>query len=340
MVKKQRPATMHDVAKLAGVSQSTVSRILSQSQSSIPISDETARRVYDAINALGYQLNMTARSLRTQRTDMIAVMIADISNPFYHAITRTIQDIAAQHNYDVIIANSDHLHEYEKRFCDMLLRRPVDGIIMVPYHLTADELAQMAERTGAPLAVLARHIEHPQIDTVSSDDEKATYEAVRWLIHDKGHRRIGFIGVTPHFPVGARRLHGYQKAMQDAELPIYPQDLQTGDFSVTSGVNAMRTLLAQPDPPTAVFVINDIMAIGGLNAALDMGLRVPEDVAIVGFDNIPVSELVRPQITTVAQFPVDIGRELANLVFERINGSNKEHRKIDIPCQLIERQST
>ncbi|MDX2163428.1 MAG: LacI family DNA-binding transcriptional regulator [bacterium] len=340
MPKSQRPVTMRDVAKLAGVSQSTVSRILSQPAStSIPISDETYKRVYSAIEELGYQLNLAARSLRTQRTNMIAVMIADISNAFYHSITRTIQDIAAQRNYDVLIANTDHVYEYEKRFIQAMMRRPVDGVILVPYHLTFDEIDSFVERTGVAVAALARHLDHPLVDTVSADDGTATYEAVNWLIAQKGHRRIGFIGVSTAFMVGERRHQGYMRALAEAGLDAPPEYLERGDFTAESGARAMAALMALPEPPTAVFACNDIMAVGALNTALDLGLRVPQDVALVGFDNIPLAEQVRPRLTSVAQYPVDMGRELANLLFARIDGTTTQHQRLDIPCRLIERES-
>src|SRR3954463_11050370 len=134
--------TLHDVAKLAGVSQSTVSRVLSKTPSLVPISEETSQKVLDAVDQLGYFPNLTARSLRVQQSYMIAIMIADISNAFYHSIVRTVQDIARQHHYDVLIANTDQIYENETHFCEAMMRRPVDGVIMVPYHLSDDEIDQ------------------------------------------------------------------------------------------------------------------------------------------------------------------------------------------------------
>lgn len=332
---------MRDVAKLAGVSQSTVSRVLSQQTSSIPISEETYEKVHAAVESLGYYPNVTARSLRTQRTHMIAIMIADISNPFYHFITRTVQDVAAHHNYDVIISNTAHLQEYEKRFCETLMRRPVDGIILVPYHLTDDDIDQLLQRTGAAIAVLGRHITHPGVDVVSADDETATYEAVRWLIEEKGHHKIGLIGASPTFSVSIRRQRGYERALQEAQIPITSPWIQTGDFTHESGYQAMQTLLSLRQHPTAVFACNDTMAIGALNAVLDAGKRVPEDIAIVGFDNIPAASYIRPTLTTVAQYPVELGQKLADALFERIEETYiGEQRRFNVPCELIIRQST
>lgn len=333
--------TMRDVAKLAGVSQSTVSRALSTKPSAIPISEETYAKIQQAVETLGYYPNLTASSLRSQKSHLIAVMIADISNAFYHSIARTIQDIAVHHNYDVMLSNTDHLYEYEKRFCETIMRRPVDGIVLVPYHLTNDDIRVLLERTGAAISVLGRHIQQDHIDVVSADDEAATYEAVQWLINVKGHQHIGLIGASPNFSVSIRRQRGYEQALKAAQLPINPAWVQIGDFTPESGYQAMQNLIQQPVSPSAVFACNDMMAIGALNAALDAGLRVPEDVAIIGFDNIPAATLVRPTLTTVAQYPVEIGRHLAEAMFQRIAGTyTGPARHFNVACQLIERQST
>jgi DNA-binding LacI/PurR family transcriptional regulator len=340
--KMRSPAvTMHDVARLAGVSQSTVSRVLSKTPSMVPISEETSKKVLDAVEYLGYFPNLTARSLRLQHSYMIAIMIADISNAFYHSIVRTVQDIARQHHYDVLIANTDQIYENEVHFCEAMMRRPVDGVIMVPFHLTDEQINQLIERTGTTVVALASHLEHPDVDTVSADDETATYEAVKWLIEEKHHTRVGFIGVTDVYPPGKRRRRAYHRALQEAGVPIRSDYEQTGDFTTESGQSAIHELLSLPTPPSAVFVCNDLMAIGAINTALDMGFRIPTDVAIVGFDNIPEARLIRPNLTTVAQFPVEMGHQLATALFQRIEGDYEgQKRAFDIPLQLIERQST
>ena len=342
---RNRIVTMQDVAQLAGVSKSTVSRVLSRSTSGVPISTETYEKVSAAVAQLGYHPNVNARSLRTQRTNLIAVMIADISNSFYHSITRTVQDIAHKHRYDVLIANTDHHYEEERRFCETLMRRPVDGVVMVPYHLTNAEISHLIERTGTQVVALGQHIDHPLVDIVSADDGTATYNAISWLIKTKGHQRIGLIGVTHTFPPGLRRWQAYCQALTEAGLPISPEYVTEGDFTPESGYAAMSTLLDLPEPPSAVFALNDLMAIGAVNAALDRNVRIPEQVAIIGFDNIPAATYTRPTLTTLAQYPVEIGEKLAAALFERINTQDSEaypaeQRRFNVPCQLIERQST
>jgi DNA-binding LacI/PurR family transcriptional regulator len=337
----RKSATMNDVAKLAHVSQSTVSRVLSGKAEPIPIGEETRQRVLDAVAQLKYQPNLHAGSLRGQKTFMVAIMIADITNPFYHSIVRTIQDYAHAQNYDVMIANSDHTRDGEMHFVESVIRRPVDGIVMVPYHLDDNDLDELIERTGSAVVAVGQHLSHPQVDITYGNDEQATYDVVTWLHEAKGHSQIGFIGVTERFPAGARRRRGFEQALQTAKLTMLPGYEQVGDWSPESGFRAMQALLSLPSPPTAVFVCNDMMAIGALQAIKQAGLRIPEDIAIVGFDNIPAASWVYPRLTTIAQYPDKMGEHLSKAVFERINGDyNGPSRRIEIPLNFIEREST
>lgn len=313
-----KPPTMHDVAKLAGVSQSTVSRVLSVTAPSISISEPTRQKIIHAADQLGYQLNWTARSLRTLHTQMMAMLIADISNGFYHPMVRAFQDVARAHHYDVLIANSDHNYENERGFCEAMLRRPVDGIAMVPYHLTAPEIDRLIRLTNAHIAILGNHITHPAVDKVWLDDEQATFEAVQWVLQQRPYRRFGYIGVPDKLPPGPRRLRGFQRALAEAGLSLDPNLLQIGDFSVESGAQAMQAILHVTYPPFAILACNDLMAIGAIRQAQEMGCAVPEDVGIMGFDDIPEAQMITPKLTTIAQPPREIGKQLAELLFDRI----------------------
>ncbi len=333
--------TMKDVARHARVSQSTVSRVLSGNDAGIPIGEETRQRVQAAVKDLGYYPNLHAGSLRGQKTRMIAMMIADIANPFYHAMVRAAQDVARSHQYDVMIANSDHQRENEMLFVESIIRRPVDGVFMVPYHLTAEDIDEVMARTGSVIVAVGQHIDHPAVDTVFGNDYQAVIDMVTWLHHAHGHRRIGFIGVTSSHTAGARRRAAFLAAMRALELPIAPELFELGDWSTAGGEHAMRALLGLAHPPTAVFAINDLMAIGAMEAALGLGLRVPADVAVVGFDDIPAASWVRPQLTTVAQHPAEMGRILAEAMFARIAGDERgPARRFEVSCELVVRAST
>jgi LacI family transcriptional regulator len=337
---RPEPVTMRDVARAANVSQSTVSRVLSRAPSRVPISEDTTQKVLAAIKELGYHPNQYARSLRGQKNYMIGIMVADISNPFYHPMVRAVQDVAFQHRYDVMIANSDHTREKELLFCESILRRPVDGVIMIPYHLTDEDLDDLIARTGVAIGVVGNHIRHPNVDVAFGDDTQASYEAIRWLIEQRGHRRIAMICASHKFPVIVRRYGAFRRAMEEAKLPVPAEYVAEGDWSVESGRRAIRTLLKLPVPPTAVFAANDVMAIGALEAAEEMACRVPEDVAIIGFDDIPDAQWVRPKLTTIAQYPGEMGRKLAGALFERIEGGDDYPQQIfEVPCRFIERES-
>jgi DNA-binding LacI/PurR family transcriptional regulator len=331
---------MHDVARLAGVSQPTVSRVLNQTETTIPVSEETQKKVWAAVKELDYRPNMIARSLRTQRTQMISLMIADISNGFYHPIARTVQDVARAHDYDVLIANSDHLYENEKHFCEAVMRRPVDGIIMVPEHLTYEDIDNLISVTNTPITVLGQHVNHPLVDVVYADDEKGTYDAIKWLISERGYETIGYLGVTPDFPPGIRRWKGFKQALDEAGMAIDPDFVMEGDFTMDSARYAVQSLLEKKKLPSVIFAINDLMAIGLISALQDAGLSVPHDVAVMGFDNIREATIITPKLTTVAQHTREIGQKLAETLFERIEGRAPHNgRKIEISLTLKPRES-
>lgn len=333
--------TMRDVARLANVSQSTVSRVLSGATETIPIGEETRQRVLDAVKLLEYQPNLHAGSLRGQKTRMIAVMIADIGNPFYHPMVRAIQDVADQYKYDVIVTNSDHTHTGEQHFLDAMMRRPVDGVIMVPYHIGDDEIDALITRTGAAVGIVGQHILHPRADVTFGDDTSAVYEAVSWLIKEKGHRRIAFIGVSGDFSASSRRKAAYENALTAAGIPLTDDFMPLGDWSFESGYHCMRELLALPQRPTAVVACNDLMAIGAMEAVRQTGLAIPRDMALIGFDDIPPASWLSPRLTTIAQYPHQMGSLLAQSLFNRFNGGYRgPGRRFEVPCRLIERETT
>ncbi|MGB7539628.1 MAG: LacI family DNA-binding transcriptional regulator [Anaerolineales bacterium] len=335
--------TMRDVARLANVSQSTVSRILSPAspKSKVRISDKTKEKVLKVVKDLGFHPNQYARSLRGKKNFMIGMLIADISNPFYHPMVRAVQDVASQHHYSVMIANSDHLREKEMLFCESVLRRPVDGAVIIPYHLTDDDLQNLITRTGMAISVVGNHIRNPHVDVTFADDARASYEATRWLIEQRGHKRIAIITANHEFPVVVRRYGAFRRAMADASLPVPDEYIVEGDWSVESGRRAIASLLSLPKRPTAVFASSDTMAIGALETAVELKFRVPEDIAIMGFDDIPAASWVRPRLTTVAQFPGEMGTVMARALFERIQGEySGPARRHEVPYRFIEREST
>jgi LacI family transcriptional regulator len=333
--------TMRDVARLANVSQSTVSRVLNRSDEPIPIGEDTQRRVMDAVRKLGFQPNQHARSLRGQRTYLIAMLIADIANQFYHPMVRAVQDVARRHGCDVMVTNSDHSRANELAFCESLVRRPVDGAVLIPYHLNEEDLGRLIQRTGLHISALGQHLNHPLVDTVYGTDDTGIEVAVRWLHQAKGHRRIGYIGVTSEYSVGARRAGAFARGLESVGLAVEPAWIREGDWSYESGRQAMAELLDLPQRPSAVFACNDLMALGAMAEVQKRNLRIPEDVAIVGLDDIPAACWVHPQLTTVAQYPAEMGALMASSLFDRIEGTLAgPAQRYEVPCQLIVRQTT
>lgn len=339
-VRPSRPATMRDVAKLAGVSQPTVSRVLNQTNTDISISEETISRVMAAVKELEYRPNVLARSLRTQKTKMIALMLADITNPFYHPIARAVHNVARECDYEMLIADTDHLYENEIEFCEAVTRRPVDGVIMVPIHLTYADLDSFTSRTNTPVVALGQHVQHPHIDVVQVDDERAVYDITRWLIQEKGHTRFGYVGVPDYMPPGPRRFRGFTMAIHEAHLTLESRFVVVGDFTLDGGKRAAAELLERGDIPSALVVANDLMAIGVILRLQEAGLRVPEDVAVVGFDDIPEARIVRPTLTTIIHDASDIGYKLAKLLFERIEDPGLPQRRITSTWGIAVRDST
>lgn len=332
--------TLNDVATLVGVSASTVSRVLNDNTSIVPISEETRQKILSAVQELGYQPNMIARSLRTQRTQMIAVMIGDITNAFYHPIVRAVQDLAIEHDYDVLISNSDHLYENEHRFLNAVLRRPVDGIIMAPHRLAIEDMEVFISRTQTPIVVLGSYLKHERIDVVAGNSELASYDAVSWLIRERHHTRIGFLGIIEDMPPGPARLRGYMRAMSEMRLPVEPGFVRTGQFTTQGGYESMAQLLSEPNPPTAVLAANSPMAVGASLAAREAGFRVPADIAVMGMDEIPEATIIQPQLTTIVRDLPAIGRQLAEMLFERINGGSGDGRFVKSEWTITEREST
>jgi LacI family transcriptional regulator len=336
-VRRKHP-TQADVARRAGVSQATVSYVLNNN-SSIAVPPETRQRINDAIAELGYIPDRAARSLRTRKTYTIAGVIPDITNPFYPAFERGIQDLADQHGYDLIMYNTDESAEKERKCLRSVQQGRVDGVIAVLFHLSATDLLPLLEKGIAVVRLEAtpKRAGAAPLDNLYVDNIAAARSAVAYLI-GKGHTRIGMI--TGRRGPGRNRLLGYQQALAERHIALDAQLIRSGDFNVAGGHQSMRQLLALTPRPTAVFAANDLMAMGAMSAIRTAGLRVPDDVAVVGFDDIPAAELVTPPLTTVTQFQEQLGRRAAELLLERFGGGAPEGGRCEeMPYKLIVRES-
>ena len=338
MTKSRIPKQL-DVGKLAGVSRATVSQVLNNKAGfSVPL--ETRQRVLAAAEQLGYVPNAAARNLRTQKTNTIGVIIQDINNPFYPAFVRGVQDIAEQVGYDVISFNTDSSEARERHFVDVLRRGRVDGVVGVFWHVRADGLKELTDR-GIPIALLGQ-LSQPVddlIDQVYIDDQTAARHAVQHLV-SAGHRRIALVSGPEHLL--QERVAGYRTALTDAGLFDQIQIVHSADLTEEGGYHSAQSLLKGPEGPTAIFAINDLLALGTLRASREAQLRIPEDLALVGFDDIPAARLVTPALTTVHQFQYQLGQRCAQMLMERLDGTFTENhgRKVEMPFELIIREST
>jgi LacI family transcriptional regulator len=333
--KNPRPTQKH-IAKLAKVSQATVSLVLSGAlHGSIPASTQAA--VLGAAKVLGYVPNRAAQILRTQKTRTIACIVPDITNPFYPALERGAQNHAEAHGYDLLIYNTDGIRAKEQKYLERLLEGRVDGIVGIFFHLTAREFLPLFERNIAIVRIEAR----PQatgpwpLDSLFVDNVAAARAATDYLL-DKGHRKVAMIAgnAGPH----STRVQGYCDALKATGLPI---NIVSGrEFSEAQGYESTRRLLRRARPPSAIFAGNDIMASGALMAARDAGFKVPDDVAVVGFDDVPIARLVSPPLTTVSQFQQKLGSRAVEMILERLQGAVQgSGRCEEARFELLVRQS-
>jgi LacI family transcriptional regulator len=338
-IQRSKRPTQADVARLADVSQAAVSYVLNGRATAV--STETSRRVLDAIAALGYVPNAPARSLRTRRTLTIAAIIPDIANPFYPAFHRGMQEVAEAGGYDLVTYNTDGLRERELKSLESVRRGRVDGVVITPFFAGVAEL-QALEAIGVQVVVLGRvpgEVGGIPLDRVEVDNHDAAKAAVDYLI-ERGHTRIGMVAGETGTPPREGRVAGYRSALRDHHLPLDEVLIRAGGFTEEGGHQGMRELLKLDPRPTAVFAANDLMAMGALIALRAAMLRVPGDVALVGFDDIPAARLVNPPLTTIAQFPERLGRRAAELLLDRLGGTAPAApRNVVLQFELVVRES-
>ncbi len=326
--------TIADVARRAKVSPTTVSYVLSGNR---PVGAQTRERVERVIEELDYRPSSLARSLRTSKSQTIALIIPNIGNPFYPALARAFQDVLRARDYHVFICNTDAQRSEELGFLEDLRQRRVDGIAMTPLGVHSEDLTEVLQDR---LPFVSVGIDVPETDTVLTDDAAAAHEATTHLLR-RGHRRVATVAGPPGLLTGDPRLSGYTAALADAGVRYDSRLVVRSDHTRAGGKEATLQLLRLPERrrPTAVFCANDLMAIGALDAAREVGLTVPTDLAVVGFDDIEAASLVTPALTTVRTPSFDIGQAAADLLLERLAGSTAAPRRIVVPTRLIERAS-
>ncbi len=332
-------ATIYSVAERAGVSVATVSRMVNGSGY---VGRQSRSRIQEAMEALQFEPNGLARSLNTKQSELLALLLTDIANPFSAQIARGVQDAARDAGYIPIICSTD-TPEAERDTVRALRRKRVDGLILTPMQgERSDEnmalLHALCDK-GMAMVCIGRRPVHPHADEISTDTIAGARAAVAHLAA-LGHRRIGFIGGQISRGVAMGRLAGYRQGLADAGLPADVSLVREGELDEDSGRRETLALLSLPLPPTALFCVNDRTAFGALAALAERGQRVPEDVSIVGFDDIPLAALIRPALTTVRQPAHELGRLAATFLLGRIAHPETPHQRSVRPCQLVARQSS
>jgi LacI family transcriptional regulator len=349
----KRP-TQVDVARLAGVSRATVSYVANGlADGQVPISEETRRRVLEAIEELGYEPDARAQALRSGSTHTIGLILPDIHNPHFWQTADGVEQELRAAGYHLLLSSADLNPDHGEDVFKELSRRRIDGLILMSAFIFQSEGAQ-----NTLTQLLKRHFpiakigEHPTIDCVVSNYQAATQEAMAYLLSLQ-HRRIGLIyGVRPAWdslgiadlPIdpagGLDRLLPYQGCLRAAGLPVDPELIIMCGETIKDGYQAALRLLKLPVRPTALLVINDLLAIGALRAASDLGLRVPADLSVVGYDDIPLASYLSPRLTTSSKDMVRVGREAVKLLLARIKDPDRPHQRVDIQARFIIREST
>ena len=329
-------STIHDVAKLAGVAPITVSRVINNSGYT---STDTKRRVQEAAAELGYVQNKLARSLRTKRTNAIALVLTDITNPFFTTVARGVEDVASKAGYTVTYCNTDEDEAKQQKNLELLLQQQVDGILLVPAYSSTDAI-QTIQHHNTPVVVLDRRISNTQADTVRCDSEDGAYKLVGHLLA-LGHRHIAFLGGPRGASTADDRLAGYKRAMDEIGLIGEEEWVQFGSFNQESGYTMAQKVIQTAIRPTAIFAANNFIAIGALKAVLDCDLSIPEDLALVGFDDLPPALVTFPFLTVAAQPAYEMAQIATRLLLTRIEGKGPPtHQEIVLPTELIVRRSS
>ncbi|BCG57720.1 LacI family DNA-binding transcriptional regulator [Paenibacillus sp. URB8-2] len=326
--------TIKDVAKMANVSIATVSRVLNNLGG---YTDKTKQRVNEVIKEIGYQPNAIARGLINKRTQTIGVLFPNVSSSFSSDILQGVEDFAHSRNYSIVVCNTDDDGKRTMKYLQLLREKQVDGIIFSSSVLK-DEYREAIGHMKIPVVLISSQGNDAAIPYVKIDDSLAAYDAVDYLVA-KGHRKIAMIsGGKDDVLTGSPRVQGYLRALQKHGIPFDERYLVYGDFRFESGYREFETLLRTVPDLTAVFAASDEMAIGVLSAAYKHGLKVPDDISVIGFDGLQLSSMVVPPLTTVRQPLVEMGQMASEILIQMIETSEAAKGKI-VDHSIVERQS-
>ena len=328
-------ATIREVAESAGVSYATVSHVINNTRL---VSQETRNRVLAAMESLNYRPNALARSLRQGKTNTLGLVLPDSANPFFAEISRSIEDEAFKKGYSVFLCNTELDTQRELFYVDVLSKKQVDGIIFVAAGDQADSLEFLVGR-NMPVVMVDRNVPNVEIDAVLTDNQLGGYLATCHLL-ELGHRRIACISGPSSITPSAERMIGYRKALEEAGVGYDERLILRGDYHAQSGMEITHSILKMNPRPTAIFALNDLMALGALRAAAEAGCSVPGDLAVVGYDDLEIARFANPPLTTIAQPKKEIGVKAIELLVDRISQKGRPPSRLVLPPELIVRRST
>jgi len=326
--------TLDDVAKVSGFSKSTVSRVLRNDPNVNPITKEKVEQV---AQRLGYIPNIVARSLRSKKTTTIGVVIADICNPFFPSVVRGVEDVAREKGYSIILCNTDEKYEREKEALNTLIQKRVDGLLISPVQKKFDDLLEL-RRQKIPFVLIGRHFDPLEMDHIVTDDIRGAFMATEYLIK-KGHKKILFINGPLYTSCARERMAGYKKALVENNIKLDTKLLKEGALKMEDGYRVIKKVISSKLDFTAVFAFSDLVAFGVIKALKEQGRKMPDDVAVVGYDNIDFGFSLELPLTTVHIPKYELGSEGMKLLHRKINEKINETQKIVLDTKLIIRDS-
>lgn len=328
-------ATMKQVAEKAGVSTSTVSHVINNTR---VVSPDVRARVLAIITEMRYIPSAVARSLKNDKTHTIGMMVPNNSNPYFAELIQGIEDAAFKLGYNVILCNAYDDPQKQAAYLRVLMEKRIDGLILVASGAD-DELALLLRDQTVPIVLVDREVAGVEADFIESDHETGGYLATSHLI-GLGHTAIACVSGPADLPPARDRVAGYLRALQEAGLTFRPDYLVRSDFTSEGGFRAFQQLLALKQPPTAIFASNDLMAIGGICAASEARVRIPQDLSVIGYDDIALASYSTPRLTTMAQPKYEMGQLVTGLLLERIMGGHLPLRRELLQTTLVQRQSS
>jgi LacI family transcriptional regulator len=327
-------STLRDVAARAGVSAITVSRALNNTGY---VSLDTRQRIYAAVAELDYVPNAVASSLRSSKTQLLALLLTDVANPFWTTVARAVEDVAMEAGYGVMLCNTDEDRVKEARYLDLLLRRQIDGLVVAPTSESTQILRNLKKR-GVPFVLMDRLVSGVQSDNVRGDSRGGANEMTRHLL-STGYRRIGMLSGPLTVSTAEERVAGYLDALTEAGVAADPALIFYGHYRASWSYQVTQELMSRHPAPDAIFAANNFIALGVLDALHAMSLRVPEDVAVVCFDDIPQYAASAPFLTTVVQPALEMGQVAARMLLDRLANPDRPIQDIVLPTELIIRAS-